>query len=315
MRLYFFILVSVFSAAANANKNKIDFCSAAQNKSYFQDRLLNEENLIAFKNDGKYSALNLIGINQVEIGICWWHSRLQRSLNYLALARPLSLNEKPMTKNEIGEALLNLINEREVVELRGYESIHQFTAINQKVILEFLKYWQLSELKHAVRGLQGHYQVAPKELLQLMNQLYARVTVNQSVAYQMQQMPGLNAHSWLVTHMKKRINNNKLIGYDIIAIDSQLPTIPITYSYTIGDTQVKSDLFNGAFVPYTQRTGSERRYLKALAVYCRPQKTKAIFKKKFGYTPQSENLINDFLMSNLFSNSDVIPKRWNEILK
>src|SRR5262245_51763136 len=86
-----------------------DFCSDLQQPNFFRERALDINNRMAFENptDG---ALGL------KTGLCWWHSRFQRDLVYLAVPRPLRDGEKPMSKKEIEKAMNKLIAENSVVE-------------------------------------------------------------------------------------------------------------------------------------------------------------------------------------------------------
>ncbi|MEK6555973.1 MAG: hypothetical protein AABZ31_12080, partial [Bdellovibrionota bacterium] len=270
----------------------------------------------SFSNSKDYSAFNLIGIDSVKIGICWWHSRLQRSLTYLALPRALKKGEKPMSSKEINLALASIINEAQVTELRGYKSIYEFSEKNKEAILNHLRYWQLTEVAQSVRGIVGHVEVSSHAMREKMDRLYDLVEVNKIIPFQMQQMEGPDAHSWIVIGATKAYKNKKWVGYDLLGVDSSASTQLEYFKYRFGDTQLKdSNNPSENFVPYTQRPQSELRYFTALAYYCQPQKTKAHLKAKFLLPLPTSGYIGDSVQPYAFDKSFLTPKTWKAFLK
>jgi hypothetical protein len=289
------------------------FCRQASNKEFFQNRLASSESRIAFDNEKKYSAFNLVGIDGVKVGICWWHSRFQRSLNYLAVARPLNKGESRMTDQEIRAAINDVINETNVVELRGYKSILEFTEQNKEIILHFLTYWQLTEVPQAARGLVGSSKADPENLKTKMHELYKDVMVNKTIQFQVQQLEGIEAHSWIVFGMAKTFKNKKWVGYTILAVDSERATSVDVVHYTFGDTQIGT--VKNSYVPYTQRPQSELRYFTALAYYCKPEKTKAHLKDKFIVPAPTDGFVGEAIQPYAFDKSYLSPAKWAQFLK
>lgn len=248
-----------------------EFCAeASQDPTYFRKRALQTQNRIAFSNP-KDGALDL------PIGLCWWHSRLQRSLLYLATVRPLKKGEKPMTQQEINQTLNRLIAESAVVELRGYQSIYEFTQKNQKTIHAKMKSWQALEALNGLKGLKGKPVVSASKMAKLMDQLYQAVEIQNFVAYEMLQYPGLMAHSWLVTHMRPIYNGSAFVGYDLTTIDSNYQISTTTFSYRVGQTHFIGEF--GDFTPYLQWQSSAKRYASALLKYCRPKLSKQQYQR------------------------------------
>ncbi len=299
-----------YGYASTARQN---FCRQASNKEFFQNRLASSHSRIAFDNKRHYSAFNLIGVNSVKVGICWWHSRFQRSLNYLAVPRPLNTGESPMNDQEIRGAINDVINESRVVELRGYKSILDFTVKNKKVILHFLTYWQLIDAPQAVRGLVGGPEVESENLKAKMHDLYNDVAVKKSIPFQVQQLEGIEAHSWLVFSIAKTFKNRKWTGYTILAVDSNQASKLEFINYNFGDTQLSSG--KKRFVPYTQRPQSELRYFTALAYYCKPQKTKAHLKDKFIVPTPTTGFVGEAIQPYAFDKSFLSPAKWAQFLK
>lgn len=180
-----------------------------------------------------------------------------------------------MTKDEVWQALNNLANEQRVVELRGFKHIYHFTAAYKELILEHMRWWQLRESPLAFRGLEGNYELYPEQLGFRMDQLYYQVNVMKSLPFQIQQVKGVKAHSWLVVKIEKHFEKGRHSGYKIWAVDSTSSLKTESFLFQYGDTQIFKDKTTAhRFVPYTQHASSELRFFRAIANYCRPQKAR-----------------------------------------
>ena len=106
--------------------------------------------------------------------------------------------------------------------------------------------------------------MSAEKLAREMDKLYVRVGKGE-VVYQKLQIPGIDAHAWLVIGMKK-----KDWGYIVNVVDSNYGSIR-SHWYEYGDTQ-----FSGyrGFVPYTEQTREERKLASVQKSFC----------KKNGYT-------------------------------
>lgn len=213
MMKQFFIFIFTLKFTLCVQAQNSHFCKAAKEKVNFQFRMLERSNRIDFKNTSKISPFNWIGVDSISIGACWWLTRLQRAFIYLAVPRPLRTNEKPMSQAEIKQAIYDLKNETNVVELRGYSTIQEFSKINKEKILDVIRLWQLSEVALGVVGLTGSTTTTAQDLESKMHELYRNVVHDKKIVYQMIQFPTITSHAWLVTAMKKSYENNKWVGY------------------------------------------------------------------------------------------------------
>jgi hypothetical protein len=260
-------LALVFTLVTMTSANATEFCeNAANDQEFFRTRAQDPNHRIAFENpqDG---ALGL------KTGLCWWHSRLQRSLIYLANVRPLKNGEKPMSNFEINQAINKLIAESAVVELRGYSSVFEFTRNNQDIIHSKMKWWQAIEALNGVQGLKGTPVVSAAKMQQLMTTLFNAVENKRFVAYQMLQYPGITAHAWLVSHITPIYENLVFAGYELSTIDSNYPVLTKKFIYRPGQTHFKGDF--GDFTPYLQWQSSMKRYTTALFKHCKPKAAQA----------------------------------------
>lgn len=258
------LLIGVWLSVGYLGAQAGELCQGLDDPNYFRVRALNSENRIAFKNPRD-------GVLNLPIGLCWWHSRLQRSLIYLARVRPLLASESPMSRREIQLALRKVISERSVVTLRGYDSIFEFTRKNKKDVHGMLKWWQGLEAGNVLSGLKGRPIVSAHKLEKLMRRLYDEVEKKRQIAYQMLQYPGLTAHAWLVQRVLPVYENMLWSGFDLYVIDSNYPLLTRKFTYRVGQTHFIGDF--GPFTPYLQWRGSWTRYHHALRRFCNSKTT------------------------------------------
>lgn len=195
-------------------------------------------------------------------GVCWWHSRFQRSAIYLAEFRP---DFKKPTRAQAGLLADALIQMNRVVTIPGYATIEEFSQDQFLAIQDELEEWQLSAgLSSARFGLSGTASVPAAELEASMNALYQRVAKQNLIEWQMLQWPGIRTHSWLVIDMAKTGK-----GYKLDVIDSNNPASVMSYYYHRGETQVIYNTDTGtAFVPYMGYTEDLEKITRALDRYC-----------------------------------------------
>lgn len=245
-----FLFTTSTSFAAIFPQTKEVFCERFDNKTAVKELSTTKENLLSFKNQG--------GI--FDGGVCWWHSRFQRNLLYLAIFHP----EKKRDQNP--QQLINQIRlAREIVHINGFKNVEEFSQVYKKQIITELENWQLYEgvvLSAWIQGLKGNHSIAPQEMLTRMNALYSYVANNHKIAYQKLQIKGITAHAWLVTDIKKTN-----YGYVLGVIDSNRPNQSMMYTYTIGDRSFSSKSY-GSFVPYLEFTREEERLVTIAKKYC-----------------------------------------------
>jgi hypothetical protein len=255
MKSLLFFSVGLFSLNAFANlipSTQNEFCSNHQDKTQIQDYLEYSENLMSFKNDG--------GV--FNGGVCWWHSRFQRNMAYLAIFNP---SEEKLQKKNIRPLLNQIRNGKTVVHIPGFSNVRDFTQYYQKEIQTLLNDWQILEggLQGGwQRGIQGKTSLDPKVLIPMMDRLYEYVERQKKVAYQKLQIKGITAHAWLVHRMKKMDD-----GYILSYVDSNSPQEVLTYHYKNTDRSFNIKGY-GNFIPYLEFVKEEERLTTVAKSYC-----------------------------------------------
>jgi hypothetical protein len=245
MSKYFLLSMMLVSSSVQA----ADFC--ARSNVEFTQLLEAPESRIAFRNDG----------GLIDGGVCWWHSRLQRSSVYLAQYAPEK--SKP-TQNEARLLVQDLIHFRRVVEIPGYANFSSFSQDYENVIQKELEQWQLRDgfiYQQWARGVYGRAQMPAKTLKKRMNKVYEKFSRSKPGMWAMIQMKGITSHALLFIGMTKNAQ-----GYHIRAIDSNRPELTREFDYRYGD---RSLYLNGnAFVPYVGFQLDQVRINSALARHC-----------------------------------------------
>ncbi len=246
------IAVILFSSLPSFAEN---VCSYKWNE--FPKRLQESDNRLSFINPA----------GPLNIGVCWWHSRMQRNANYLLSFAP---NSSKMTPQQARILIKNLSRTNVVQTALGYKNLKSFSTAYSREMQEALGQWQLTDTFFKlgwVRGI-GPSRVSPENLSNKMDALYEDVMLKKNITYQVLQMPGFKAHAWLVTDVKKGPQSS----YSITAIDSNSLNTQ-TYTYRPGLTQFSYNLdghtYAGEeFVPYTQYENKWKDYVKALKNAC-----------------------------------------------
>jgi hypothetical protein len=217
----------------------------------FQRLLLQPESRIAFINEGGF----------MNSGVCWWHSRLQRNSVYMARFRP----ELPWPSDrEAREIIRQIMDEKGPVVIPGFANFYDFTRAYRYVIQGQLEGWQKRDslLKFAwIRGMRGSPEVAPAEMRRQMDRLYDAVEIRREIAFAKLQLPGPEAHAWLVVGMVRRAD-----GYRLFIIDSNEPSQTSVYDFRDGDTRLRFDFWTG--VPYLGYDGTIKKLKKNFLRAC-----------------------------------------------
>lgn len=242
-----FFLLTVSSVAASAQplckRNRADY-------GYILDEVRNR---ISFKNDG----------GLLNGGVCWWHSRLQRSSLYLATFDP-SL-PKPNAV-QVRRILSDLRTMRQVVSIPGFADFNSFTQHFQTEVQKVLNSWQREDgfinLEWR-RGISGRSQLPQNELAKKMAQLYAFQENSPVPVWIMAQVKGIVSHSFLIRQME-------LVGqgFDLKVIDSNAPLVTREIHYRFGDHSLKLIDADYTFIPYVGFQDDFRKIAKALRTHC-----------------------------------------------
>ncbi len=253
MRLIFFsflifLLISCSSFSNNRDtasvepyylkppKSKEQFCNIVTDKEYFRNMLYYSENRLAFYNWG--------GV--FNSGTCWWHSMFTRNATYLSIYKPDL--PKPNIR-QVKQIILDIVSIKGIVVIPGFKNLQEFSIANGELIQDALNKWQIGDGLIGfgwLRGLQGKTELTPEEMRQTMDAAFLKYKKYNIPIYQKLQMPGLDAHAWLIIGMRKANN-----GYWLDIIDSNYMEV-IKIKYVFGSNKLFKD-YHGNFAPYTSR--------------------------------------------------------------
>ncbi len=237
MRIGMIGLLLWVTSTAVAQDYKIQFCEQFNNQSHLLT-IADPQNRIAFTNSG--------GV--FNGGVCWWHSRLQRSATYLALYRPDL--PKPVSSKEALVLLRKLRSLKTVVVIPGYHNFHEFTEAWRKTTQQFLNRWQIQDaVVHSawIRGLSGSPRADAERLQRTMIALNKQVNDLKRISYLKLQLKGIVAHAWLVYSVTRTPEGLKLGIIDSNRLG------PVEYTYGWGDSTIKTKEY-GSFMPYLEET-------------------------------------------------------------
>lgn len=196
-------------------------------------------------------------------GVCWWHSRLQRSALFLASFRP----DLPKATHAQGVAIINaLAKMSHVVVIPGYADFHEFSRDYEREIIARLDAWQLSDGLLRFRwidDLKGHWHLPARTLQHIMSRIHQMVSVEHRLLFEKLHFNSIASHAYLVIGSRQTEQ-----GYDIDVIDSNHPGDTLTISYRSGQTSLATPDGEEAFVPYLDFEGDLRRINGALLRFC-----------------------------------------------
>lgn len=193
---------------SDATALKDEYLANAGNNGYFQSLLLNEKNRLDFFNPS----------GPLDIGLCWWHSRLQRNATYLCYYDP---HKDAPTKREAKKIVKRIISAWDVVEVPGYTCLNEFSSDFYDIFTKELGKWQIIDsffLFQWIRGLKGKPQQNEEDFTKTLRELYQYVNRDHKIAYVMQQIPGFDAHAFLIPHISKTDDE-----YTVAIVDSNYP--------------------------------------------------------------------------------------------
>ncbi len=228
-----------------------DLCSRTQ--SDILSSLQNPMNRIAFKNTG--------GI--FDGGVCWWHSRLQRSATYLVRFAPEKA--KPSTA-QVNAILFSLRNMNKVVTIPGYKDFNSFTNDYQEQTQKMLNRWQRFDgvINHEwQRGISGHSSLPAADLEKQMQSVFEFYKNSPLPIWVMAQIKGISSHAFLIIDMKQVSR-----GFDFHVIDSNHPGIIGLVQYEYGQTSLREVGQKYSFVPYVGFQNDFRLISAALKTQC-----------------------------------------------
>lgn len=208
----------------------------AAEPALFIKKLVQRENRLSFTNHG----------GMFNGGVCWWHSRLTRAAQYLAVFNPQGTAP---TEDE-AYMLVKKLRDGHPVTINGFRNLSEFSYTHYKSVQRNLEEWQVSNGGFGfgfLDGLRGSTTVPAGELKQLMDGAYVELTSKQKPVYQVLQLPGVTAHAWLIINMMPYQD-----GYQFQVVDSNYYDIQ-TWTYRNGLTNFTYG--RQPFVNYTTNKG------------------------------------------------------------
>lgn len=178
-------------------------------------------------------------------GVCWWHSRLQRSSAYLAEFKPEL--QKPSLE-QVKQIIRQLKSMSKVVVIPGYADFYSFTKTYEAEVQDVLEIWQREDgfFNHQwVRGISGKYELPAPEMKVRMDTLHEQFLKSPHPMWVMAQIKGVESHAFLVMRMNPIEN-----GYEIEVIDSNVPAQRKTFIYQVGQKFLQHPKEKYSFVPY-----------------------------------------------------------------
>lgn len=212
-------LILFFCSISNADDHS-QFCKRTKKSDL--DLAQEYDSRINFPNDG----------GLFNKGVCWWHSRLQRSSLYLAYYTP----NKPRVTDpiEVGAIIDHLINMDQVVEITGYANFNEFTEDYPGIVQEKLNRWQLVDGILYARWLDGMNSMIipdPVGLRNKMDRLYQKVVVQHQIIFLKSAEKGIiGTHAYLVIGVERESD-----GYTLSVINSNYPGATLDIAYHFGD--------------------------------------------------------------------------------
>jgi hypothetical protein len=202
---------------------------------------------------------NLLGFTNggglLDKGVCWWHSQLTRAALFLSYFEP----ERPEPDGRgVRRIVRSLLAADRVVPIPGFSCLRDFSLANRTLVQSLLDRRQLRDgvlLFAWVNGLWGSSEASPRVMKSLMDAIHAE-TGSAGPAYVKLQIPGWDAHSWIVTETLPVGEGGYLCRY----LDSNLPGAG-EWLYEPGMTAISGR----RGVPYLQRTGELRRMKRVIA--------------------------------------------------
>jgi hypothetical protein len=255
------VSASADELTSSAEPELIQELAAAPQKSLCQ-RTDSDIQQLAFDTSTRAAVVNQGGL--LGDGVCWWHSRLQRSALYLATFRP----DLPKATRAQSLAIINaLANLSQVVVVPGYASFNEFSRDYEREIIARLESWQRADgFLHFrwIDSLKGHWRLPSRTLEGIMARIHTLVNDQHRILFEKLHFNSIASHAYLIIASRQTGE-----GYSIDVIDSNHPTETLTVNYRRGQTSLYKPDDNQPFVPYLDFEGDMGRIRGALQRFCK----------------------------------------------
>jgi len=242
-------IVLSFCVFSTAHSAPGEFCARTR------DILLGDfeapSNRIGFKNNG----------GLFDGGVCWWHSRLQRSAVYLAQYAP----GLPKPSQSAARALIeHLIHMDRVITIPGFSDFNGFSKAHEALIQKELNEWQIRDgflYQQWVRGLYGRPALPAAVLRERLDRIFVTFKKSKPGLWVMAQFPGITSHALLFIGMERTPT-----GFDFRVIDSNRPETTREIHYQYGDRSLA--LGKEGFTPFVGFQTDQHEIDEAIGRYC-----------------------------------------------
>ncbi|MFY7994165.1 MAG: hypothetical protein ACOVP4_12790 [Bacteriovoracaceae bacterium] len=211
--------------------------------------LLNKENILPFTNSNLVIYEQGVDARDLKkdkskvsagifgIGYCWWHSRFTLNSSLVSSFNdPQGIEVKT---DEDAKKVVKSIRRGKIVRVKNYKNLSEFGAKYEQLIKRELNKWQLSDtLKgYWINGLKGKPVMKSEKLDKHISEIYEVFQKDKKPIYQILQVKGLMAHSWVVINIERKDD-----VYTFTAIDSLYPfPVRATFKANSGQNYLRYD--------------------------------------------------------------------------
>lgn len=227
-------------------------------------------------------------------GLCWWHSKMQRSAIYLAV-----FDQPQMPKPTRAEALHILAKLRdlsEVVSIPGFSSWFDFTSAYREEFYQILAHWEVRDTVQLefLKGLR-----IPRTSPETLQKISQEVNDYKRLTFLLLKKPLLEGHSWLAQSFELEGANFKM-GF----IDSNRPSN--VHSFESKGNKYTFQVHTGMQETKDPETGLViRRYVYPAYedLISHPSEKGLVYPTKEGVKPFALHVQNDNLDFQKFANA------------
>lgn len=246
----FVFLCLTASLTAQAEPARQEYC--ARTAEDFLRLAHHTPQMLPFANDG----------GMLGKGVCWWHSRFQRAVTYLAV---FDHKAPRPTRDEAKHIIHAFRKRREVVIIPGYSRFAEFASDHQDLIQNELERWQLFDGTIGfswTRGIVGQTSLSSRRLKTRMDEIFEEFSEKKRVLFLKFQYAGPLSHGLLLLDMQPTPRG----GYQLQLIDSNFAQTVREVEYLDGQTAITNDELRG--IPYISYSLDLRRIDRAFERFC-----------------------------------------------
>lgn len=251
------MLWTLISAASN--EGRINYClelthlegRKARIEDWISGARIVQEDLVSHR----FDIANKKTGGFLDLGLCWWRSRLQRNSILLAYFEPQM--PRP-TYQEAKEIFKKLSRSNQVVAIPGFSNFLAFSSYYEREMIEVLEAWQWRNVywggMRTGNPLRPTFYIKTETLFEQVQYAKEQLEEFGSIPYLMLQIPGITAHSWLVLKVEEitrsssvrfgqhhpTSGDHKVVGYRMFVSD---PASGSLFADIYPDTKVVTEVY------------------------------------------------------------------------